>query len=611
MRPLHQCLLDTDLIRLRTIARFWGVELTASRQRDVAAQLAEAMAAPEAITSAWDTLPDDQRQALEALLAAGGRMPLRVFARQWGEVRTMGPGRLQREQPWQEPISPAEGLWYSGFISRAFEQGPEGTYEVIFAPSELQAHLPASPTQPPAITLEPVPEPPAVRSAGEALLDDAGTLLAYLQNEQLRPSPAGGWPTRHEAHVARRLHDPDPARLLFLRHLVRRLGWLRVTDSGHLRPDPGPVATWLQSPTNQQRAALAEAWRDDPTWNDLFHVPTLHPEDTGAWRNDPLLARKAILRHLKACGPNTWYKLDDFVTAVKQVDPDFQRPGGDYTTWYIRDAATGAYLSGFESWDAVEGSLVRYLIAGPLAWLGLTDLGTDRDFTPASPRLSPFTSLPASCLLPPASCLLLPASCFLPLAAFRLTLAGAAFLGMAEPPPEPEPAPMALRSDFTVLAPPARCYERFQLARVADWVTSPLAGGTEGGGASFVYRLTPTSLERARRQGIPVARVLEFLGRVTGAPVPRFVEAALTRWEARGAEARLEQTVLLRLSSEGLMAQVASSPRTRHLIREQVGPKAALVRERDWPRLVAALGELGLLADVIALPTVDNPDQSA
>jgi len=169
---------------------------------------------------------------------------------------------------------------------------------------------------------------------------------------------------------------------------------------------------------------------------------------------------------------------------------------------------------------------------------------------------------------------------------------------------------MALRSDFTVLAPPTRRYERFQLARVANWVTSPPVGvvdkvtsppvgGIEGG--HFVYRLTPTSLERARRQGIPIPRVLEFLGRTTNTPVPCFVEAALTRWEAHGAEARLEQAVLLRLSSEELMAQATSSPLTRHLIHEQVGPTVALLRERDWPRLVAALGKMGLLPDVIAL----------
>ena len=577
MRPLHRCLLDTDLVRLRVIARYWDVELTASRQRDVAAQLVEAMAVPETVADAWDALPDDQRQALEQLLAAGGRMPLRVFIRDWGEIRTMGPGRLEREQPWREPVSPAEGLWYSGLISRAFDQGPDGTYEVVFVPPELLAHLPVPPAPPSSFTLEPAPEPAAMRSADDALLDDACTLLSYLQNERLHPSPDGGWPARHEARLIQRLHDLDPARLTFLRHMVHILGWLRVTDSGRLRPDPGPVTGWLQSSTGQQRSVLVAAWRDDPTWNDLFHVPTLCPEDTGAWRNDPLLARKAILRHLKAvyresterCAPDAWYKLDGFAAAVKRVDPDFQRPDGDYNTWYIRDAATGAYHSGFESWDDVERALICYLITTPLAWLGLTDLGA------AAPDEPPD--------------------------AFRLTPAGAAFLGLAAPPPEPEHAPLTLHSDFTVLAPPARRYERFQLARVADWVTSPLAGRTEGVGDPFVYRLTPTSLEHARRQGIPVARVLEFLSQITDAPVPRFVEAALTRWETRGAEARLERAVLLHLSSEELMAQITSSPPTRRLIHKQIGPTVALVRERDWPRLVVALGEIGLLPDVIAL----------
>jgi hypothetical protein len=554
MRTLHQCLLDADVVRLRAIARFWGVELTAHRRREVAAQLAEAMAQPEAVTDAWDVLPDDQRRALEALLAAGGRMPLRVFARRWGEIRPMGPGRLDREQPWQAPVSPAEGLWYTGFVSRAFEQGPEGTYEVVFVPRELQAHLPVPPPPPPVIALAPAPEPAAVRPAGDALLDDACTLLAYLQNERLRSRPDGGWPARHEARLTRRLRDPDPARLAFLRHLAWHLGWLRVTDSGHLRPDPGRAAAWLQSSTGQQRSALAEAWRDDPTWNDLFHVPTLHPEDTGAWHSDPLLARKAIIRHLRACVPDTWYTLGDFV--------------GDYTSWYIRDTATGAYLSGFESWDAVEGALIRYVIAGPLGWLGLTDPGA------AAPDGPP--------------------------TAFRLTQAGAAALGLAELPPEPESPPLALRPDFAVLVPSARRYERFQLARVADWVRT---------GDPFVYRLTPTSLERARQQDIPVARVLEFLSRVTRAPVPRFAEAALTRWEARGGEARLERAVLLRLASEELMAQVASAPRARHLIREQIGPAAALVREQDWPRLVVALGEMGLLPDIVSLEE-DNLETS-
>lgn len=559
MRSLQQCLLDIDFVHLRAIARFWDVELATTRQRDAAAALAEAMAAPEAVTRAWETLATGPRRALEKLLAAGGKMPFLAFTRDWGEIRTMGPARLEREQPWQAPISPAEGLWYSGFIARAFDQGPDGAYEVVFVPPELLAHLPTPPTPPQALALETVPTPSRIRADGEALLDDICTLLAYLQNEQVRPDADGNWPPGHTARLTRQLRDPDPARLAWMRHLVQRLGWLRTGDS-RVRPEPAPVTAWLQSPGVQQRETLAAAWRDDPTWNDLFRVPTLRPEDTGAWRNDPLLARQAILRHLHACTPGEWYDLDGFVAAIKQADPDFQRPGGDYTTWYIRDAATGAYLSGFESWDAVEGALIRYLITGPLAWLGLVDLG----------------ELPAS---------------------FRLTPAGAAFLGVGgeskDRAGQGQAPSLRVRADFTVAAPAARRYERFQLSRVADWCATAED--------HFIYRITPTSLERARRHGIPVARVLDFLGRVTDAPLPRFVEAALKRWEMHGAEAHIERAVLLRIADEELMNQIASSPPIRHLIRERIGPTVALVNEHDWPRLIPALSEAGLLPDIIAL----------
>jgi hypothetical protein len=560
MRSLHKCLLDAHLVRLHVIARFWDVELVAKRQREVATKLAEAMAAPAAIIDMWNSLSDDQRQALGTLLANGGRMPLRVFARQWGEIRAMGPGRIEREKPWLDPVSPAEALWYKGLISRAFDQEGEETYEFAFIPPELQVHLHAPSFPPSGVALGPISPPIAARSMGETLLDDACTLLAYLQNKQVRPGVDGSWPARHEDHLAQRLRDPDPARLTFLHHLTQSLGWLRVTDSLLLRPDPGPVTTWLQSSENQQRSALIEAWRDDPTWNDLFHVPSLRADDTGGWRNDPLLARTAILRHLKVCTPGDWYKITGFVAAVKRADPDFQRPGGDYTTWYIREATSGEYLPGFENWDKVEGALIRYLITGPLAWLGLMDLGAP---APDEPPI-----------------------------AFQLTASGAAAIESGQPPSEPETMPLILRPDFTVRVPPSRRYERFQLARVADWVITD---------EHFVYRLTPSSLGRARQQGIPVTRVIQFLTEASGIAIPRSVETALMRWEARGTEAWLEPALVLRLSSKELLEQLSSSPRTHHLIREQIGPTVALVHEHDWPRLVVALGEMGMLADVTAL----------
>lgn len=564
MRSLQKCLMDTEWLRLKTISQFWDVDLKSARSREAASELAAAMAKPETVAHAWDDLPDEQKQALEALLTTGGQMPRPSFSRDWGETRAMGPGRMERVKPWREPISPAEGLWYRGLIFHAFEEGPEGIYEAVFIPPELKAHLPNLAPAPPAISLEPTEPPPATKSHGNAFLEDACTLLAYLQNERVQPNHDARWPKRHHEHLLQRMHTPDEERLMLLKHLAHQVGWLRLSDSRRLRPDPEPVTAWLQSPTRAQRAALVKAWRDDPTWNDLFHIPTLHPEDTGSWHNDPLLARKAILRHLEATyrAPSEygealpWHTIADFIAAIKEIDPDFQRPDGDYTKWYIRDASGEAYLSGFENWEAIEGRLIRYLITNPLAWLGITELSTS----------SPIR--------------------------FRLTQAGVAFLSLADSPDSPPPAPLTLRPDFTVLAPSGRLYARFQLARVADWLHT---------GAPFVYRITPRSLSRARQQGISVKRILEFLGETTEKPTPDSIEKALLRWEAHGSEIRLEQAVLLRVASEELMNEIMASPQIQRLVQEKIGPTRALIHENDWPRLVKALSAMGLLSETVGL----------
>ena len=70
------------------------------------------------------------------------------------------------------------------------------------------------------------------------------------------------------------------------------------------------------------------------------------------------------------------------MTAVHQQQPDFQRPAGDYDSWFLRDQQSGEFLRGFEHWDEVDGALLRYLICGPLHWLG----GVDR---PARQRRPP------------------------------------------------------------------------------------------------------------------------------------------------------------------------------------------------------------------------------
>jgi hypothetical protein len=351
------------------------------------------------------------------------------------------------------------------------------------------------------------------------------------------------------------LRDRDPIRLDLLTHLVAQLSLVKP-DIGSLRLDPERVTAWLQSPTLQQQRVLFKGWRDSPAWNDLWRVPRLRCEDTGSWRNDPLSARRTALDLLAKLDSGTWYRLEDFVAAIREASPDFERPGGDYDTWYIRDAVSNQYLTGFESWDQVEGALLRFILGGPLHWLGVVDL--DERAT-----------------------------------AFSVTPTGRWLLELGNAPQLSEDAAFVVRADGQVGVGAARRYDRFQLARVADWV---------GSGEVYTYRLTPSSLERARAQHITVERILEFLERTSGAPVPGMLSSASRRWGTRGTEAWAQQAVVLRVARPELLDQITDSPQTRKYIRETVSSTVALVAPRDWPKLAAALVEMGVLPEVKVEP---------
>lgn len=558
MRTLEQYLIRCQPARLAAIARFWGMDLPSARKGNMTDGLIAGMTNADEVDEVWETLPEAERKALEDLLSSEGRMPWPTFTRRWGEVRKMGPARMEREHPWEDPVSAAEGLWYRGLVFRDLKETSHGLEEVALVPRELFRLLPSpssSGLRPP-----PVSPPSHVRPADDALLDDACTLLAYLQNHRVRFTSDGEWPARHLRGLSSRLCDSGPNRFGLLRHLVARLDWLRAEPTGPVRLHPEPVTDWLQASPREQRETLAAAWRDDPSWNDLWHVPSLQPTDTGSWSNDPLMARQAILEYLTACRPDRWYSLEGFAEAIKEIDPDFQRPDGDYASWYIRDAETDEYLSGFESWDAVEGALIRYLLTGPMKWLGLVDLGLERAEGPP--------------------------------VAFRLSAPGASFLGLAESQPTPEPPLLTIQADLTVQVPASRRYERFQLSRVADWIQS---------GDPYLYRLTPNSLERARRQGIALERILDFLARTTAGRLARWLERSLRRWDERGTEVRLERGVVLQTGDAGVMKELRNSPTIAPFIRQVIGPGAALVDAEDWGRLVEALVEEGVLPDLIGL----------
>jgi hypothetical protein len=555
-KTLRESLVDYDMALLRALAEMRGALLTSNHQTTAADELAAQLVSPASVAIACADLSPSEAGALAELQAASGWMEAPRFGRRYGAVRPMGPGRLERERPWLAPANPAEGLWYRGFIFKGFRQTESGVVEVIYLPSDLLTLLPAAPAAKAAFALAPAAEPHHVQPAGDDLVEDVFNLLVYVRNHDVPPGTGDKLRLKDLQAVNALCVSPVPAaaaadddRLALVVRLGRAAGLASVAQE-RLTLNSERVQGWLQATPAGRLAGLQAAWRDDPDWNDLWHVPTLKPQPTGGWKNDPLLARRKVLGFLAGCQPAKWYRLDDFVAAVKAADPDFQRPDGDYTTWYLHDLR-GQSLMGFEHWDEVEGALLRSLVAGPLHWLGVVDLGRDEESGPP--------------------------------VAFRL----AATPGEGA---SASPVAMAVDDDCTVRVPSdASLYDRFQLARFANLV--------QRGADGIAYRISPASLARARRQGISAEQVSSFLARVAGQPLPPKVAEAIQRWHKRSGAIRLERGVILRVDAPETLAALRRQPALAPLLGEALGPQAVLVPQANIQQVRRWLIEQGYMEE--------------
>jgi hypothetical protein len=577
-KTLYESLVDYDVSMLSALAEVRGAMLTGQHQLTAARELADQLIAPTSVAIAVADLSPAEAEALAAVQMAGGWMESRRFARQFGTARAMGSGRLARERPWQSPTNAAEGLWYRGLIYKGFRQTDMGVVEVVYIPHDLLALLPAAPASRPVPSLGTAAVPAHVQPANADLVEDLFGALVHTRNHRVRLNADGELsPKDLQAIDALRVHPvgredaPSDDHLVFVLHLCRTAE-LTVEHQKQLTVNQDPARAWLRASPMARLADLQEAWLDDTGWNDLWHVPSLRLQATG-WMNDPLLARRAVLRFLAGCRPGAWHALDDLTAIIKSDDPDFQRPDGDYTTWYIHDPK-GQPLMSFEHWDEVEGALIRHLVSGLLHWLGVTDIGYEED-----------PGLPA---------------------AFRLAETGRHLVQLVsapsaeDSPPEGEQPPsgekpstdpdLIVEDDFTVrVASGTSLYERFQLARFAEFV------GREPGWVS--YRLSPGSLATARRQGVTAEQANAFLMRTTAKQVPAGILDTVQRWHAGDSAVRLEQVALLRVEQPEVLTHLRHDVTIGPLLGDVLDAQTVLVPRPNVKQVRRWLVEHGYLAD--------------
>ncbi len=555
MKRLRESLLDHEAIMVETIAQQWGLSPGPEGWQEFVKRLEALMKDPEALNRVLIRLTPEEREALNNLIHWGGKVPLSSFTRRYGPIRPFGPAKLLREKPWENPAGPAERLWFLGLIFKTFELTETGPVEMIYIPPDLKALIPAPPmekTQAPT-SLIPVRQLPYSHYLAEALF----LYLVYLQKNPATATPEGALPPETAEAIASFIKErgawpPAWGEVFFslVQHTANVLG-LVTLEAGKVRPFPEKLRPWLKAPPPERLISLWQAWLESSSWNELQLLPDLVWEDTGH-RNDPRLARRRIISFLARCPRNQWLSLDSFVNFIKEQEPDFQRPDGNYNSWYIRDRATGKYLMGFEHWDRVEGALIRFLITGPLYWLGVLELGTDERGELFSFRLSPW---------------------------------GEAILSQAPIRAHPE-EPIMIRQDFTILVPrEASLYYRFQVERFSLWT-----GSTE---QAHLYLITRSSLQEALRRGITVEMILKFLRRATGERLPSVVVQALKRWSKLHKTFTLRSVTVLEAPDPWIMEKFREEPEFKELTKTLLSPTMAVVEEKDIPKLEEILRRAG------------------
>jgi hypothetical protein len=542
MHNLFQSLQSYDLGHLHIIADLWGISLSAPDVRQGRKNLSVALLGrKELLIEIVESLPPEGQDALSVVLNQGGQIPWHLFTQRYGQIREMGPGKRDREQPHLNPISTAERLWYLSLIARAFFDTPTGPTEFAYIPKDyipllpdfVKGTLPTIPLSRPAT--------PAERShlipVSDQIIDHATDLLAARRIEMdadLLAQTAKRWPVNTETLTS------------------------LLTASGLLDQDASPLAEptrrFLEMPRAEALLTLATTWLESDHHDDLRLVP--HLEAEGEWLHSPAKARLAALDLLQTLEEDTWWSLPAFITSVKTHKPDFLRPGGDYQSWYLKDRQTGEFLIGFEHWEQVEGAFLRYLITGPMHWLGLIELATpSSDVAPTVFRFSPWYP----------------------------------FLHGNQPPPIPqEKDTLKLNSQGHILVPwQVSGAVRYLVARFCQW-----EGRKHG---IYHYRLTPNSLAKAQQQGLKIKHLLTILKRHSGAPLPPNVIKSLERWQKHGTQITFQQAVILSVNHPDVLQALLNSQAKRFL-GAPLGPTSITVSPGALPKVMDTLMQLGYLS---------------
>ena len=536
MPGLASSLRAFDLDQLQQIARFWNLDPTDTSKESLRLSLELEMTDPERFQTVFEALSQPAQTALSDLKANGNRLSWIVLSMRYGEIRAMGPARRKKERPWAFPISISEELWYRGLIGRDFLHEGDDLQEKAYLPDEFSPMLPepelALSTELGLQAQKLILPEPKVETT---ILNDICSFLAAVRFEN------------QNSHLLKLNDDADYWHLIG--KLVHALGFLDGNS------EPTDLArTFLEMPRPQALEWLQKQWTNTELFNEFDFLPELSVDS-----DQPINltnARQNLQNLLETLSTRQWYSLKELIEKVREQNPEFLRNQEQFYTWKIRlSDSVAAQSDGPESWHEVEGSFIRFVVATMFPLLGLATV-TSLPEDPGNIYFQPFPNPGLSEQFP---------SLF-----------------------EEDKFLLVQSTGKIIMTDRSPLILRYQISRSCQWLSY-----TKG---SYQYEVTPSSLKRAKEQGLLPKHLIALLRKHSQNSLPPNLYEALLRWQNEGKEASLEEVVVLRLANPEILKALRSSTAGRYL-GEAFGPTTVTVKPGGIPAVRQVLSQLGYLSD--------------
>ena len=553
---LRQLLYRCEIRFLPVIAEHWLHLETMPNYEELIRMLCDKMLTRSALRKMVKTEAADFVPALQRLLRKDGAETAGSFEEEFGTLRIAGTDKILREKMWQHPVSVTEKLWYRGLIFRENRFIGESPTECYILPEDLLKVLSSIiPADTPIssdhtdLTVRPaIPSETACITPFSTDFPDLFCTALALQRDNRQLEFPGT--------------EVSQSKISFIKNLFTSGNFFSKSQQA----DTDNIRNLLITNRTAVRIRLLHLWRTSDIYDELTESEELVVKKSPD--HNKAVSREFLLQILKDLQPDTWWSFNGFLSAVKSSYPMFLRKTFSENAGQIKDM-DGNDLNGIGSWFQLEGAYIRFILFGPLQWLGViqTAYSDKSQSEPTAFRLSN-------------------ESCFLLEESADETISE----DIAEKPNLEQSLPVISGDGSISCNHNVPRYFRYMAARYCELEKFDRN--------ITILRITPASLSSAENAGLSRKAFLALLQRFSKGKIPPSLERMLASQEKQTPTASIYTATILAVPNVEIMAELLQTSRLEKWILQQLNATSLLIDSKGIKEIRRFLMEREILVDI-------------